>query len=53
MIKKLLNLIINLFSYDCDRRKIEKYLAQSSDLNDLEYRMKELDQRGAYSKFYI
>ena len=53
MIKKLLNQIINVFSYDYDRKKIENYLAKSSDLTDLENRMKELDQQGAYNKFYI
>ena len=53
MIKKLLKQIINVFSYDYDRKKIENYLAQSSDLADLENRMKELDQRGAYNRFYI
>ena len=53
MIKKLLNQIINVFSYDYDRKKIENYLAQSSDHADLENRMKELDRRGAYNRFYI
>ena len=56
MIKKLLKQIINVFSYDYDRKKIENYLAQSSDLADLENRMKELDRRGArdaYNRFYI
>ena len=53
MIKKLLNKIVNVFSYDYDKKQIEKYLAQSSDLTDLENRIKELDQRGAYNKFYI
>ena len=34
-------------------KKIENYLAQSSDLTDLENRMKDLDKQGAYNKFYI
>ena len=53
MIKKLLKQITNLFSFDYDKKKIEKYLAQSTDLADLESRMKELDRSGAYYKFYI
>ena len=53
MIKNLLNKIVNVFSYDYDRRQIENYLAKSSDLNDLEYRIKELDKQGKYNKFYI
>ena len=53
MIKKLLNQFFKTFSYDYDRKKIENYLAQSSDLVDLEYRIKELDQHGAYNRFYI
>ena len=40
-----------IFCYD--RKKIENYLAQSSDLTDLENRMKDLDKQGAYNKFYI
>ena len=53
MIKKLLNHIIYSLSYDYDRKQIEKYLAKSSDLNDLENRIKELDRNGTYNKFYI
>ena len=53
MIKKLLNKIIKIFSFDYDIKQIENYLAQSNDLADLEYKIKELDQRGAYNKFYI
>ena len=53
MIKRLLKQIYNLFSYDHDRKRIEKYLAQSADLADLENRMKELDQSGTYNKYYI
>ena len=53
MIKKLLNQIVSIFSYDFDRQKIENYLAQSNDLVDLENKIKELDQQGAYNRFYI
>tara|TARA_B110000438_G_scaffold301026_1_gene354865 strand:+ start:3985 stop:4203 length:219 start_codon:yes stop_codon:yes gene_type:complete len=53
MIKKLLKNIFSSFTFDYDRKKIESYLAKSSDLADLERRMKELDQRGTYNKFYI
>ena len=52
MIKKLLNQIINLFSNEYDKKKIEGYLSKSSDLADLENRIKELDRCGAYNKFY-
>ena len=51
MIKKLLNQIFSIFTTTNDGRKIERYLAQSSDLADLEYRMKELDQQGTYNRF--
>ena len=53
MIKKLLNKIIIIFSKNYDMKKIEDYLSQSNDLADLENRIKELDERGAYSGFYI
>ena len=53
MIKKLLNQIIDVFSFKKNRKQIEKYLAQSSDLNDLENRIKELDRKGVYNRFYI
>ena len=54
MIKKLLNKIIGSFSYEQKRaNKIERYLAQSKDLADLENRMQELERRGDYNKFYI
>jgi len=53
MIKKLLKQIISKFSYKFDNEKIENYLSQSSDLTDLENRMKELDQLGIYNKLYI
>ena len=53
MIKKLLKNFINIFSYDYDREKIEKYLSNSTDAYDLESRQKELDKNGSYNKFYI
>jgi hypothetical protein len=54
MIKKLLNKFLGTFSYEYNRaNKIENYLAQSKDLADLENRMKELDRKGTYNKFYI
>ena len=53
MIKKLLNQIVNIFSFDHDKKKIEQYLAQSNDLADLENRIKELDRCGAYNRLYI
>ena len=54
MIKKLLNIIIGSFSYEQKRtNQVEKYLAQSKDLADLENRMRELDRRGNYNKLYI
>jgi len=54
MIKKLLNKILGSFSYEQDRtNKIEIYLAQSEDLADLENRIRELDRRGDYNRFYI
>ena len=53
MIKKLLNQLFKVSSYDDDRKVIESYLAKSSDLIDLENRMRELDRQGAYNKFYI
>ena len=53
MIKKLLNKIIIIFSKNYDMNKIEDYLSQSNDLADLENRIKEWGERGAYSGFYI
>ena len=53
MIKKLLDQILKVFSFDYDQKKIEDYLAQSYDLADLENRIRELDRRGSYNKFYI
>jgi signal recognition particle GTPase len=53
MIKKLLRQFFSFFSNRYDKKKIEKYLAESIDLADLENRIKELDKKGAYSKLYI
>lgn len=53
MIKKLLNKLVNVFSYDYDIKKIETYLANSNDLYDLESRQKELEKNGSYNNFYI
>ena len=53
MIKKLLNKINYLFHFKSDNIEIEKYLAKSKDLIDLDQKIRELDRKGAYSKFYI
>jgi len=53
MIKKLLNKINCLSLFKSDSAKIEKYLANSKDLIDLEQKIRELDRKGAYRKFYI
>ena len=54
MTKKLLNKILGMFSLEYNKtNKIEEYLAQSKDLADLENRMRELDRKGTYNRFYI
>ena len=53
MIKKLLKKIFYIFSYDYDRNQIEKYLAQSSNLYDLENRLKEIEKKGVDKRFYL
>ena len=53
MIKKLLNKIINFFSYKYDKKQIETYLSKSVDNYDLEMRQKELDRKGVYNRFFI
>ena len=53
MIKKLLKKINNIFISRRSQNDIEKYLANSIDLIDLEQKMNELDKKGAYCKFYI
>ena len=42
-----------VFSNKCHKNKVEKYLANSFDLYDLDYRQKELDRKGVYNKLYI
>ena len=53
MIKRLLSNIFRSFTFEHDREKIEKYLSQSSNTYDLEQRIRELDQKGKYNKFFI
>jgi hypothetical protein len=53
MIKRLLNKLFRLFTFDYDREKIEKYLSQSSNTYDLEQRIRELDQNNNYNRFYL
>ena len=48
MLKKLLKKIFYVFSYEYDKNQIEKYLAQSTDLYNLENRQRELDRKGTY-----
>ena len=64
MIKKLLNRLNKLISiitkkqssYDYDynfykRDKIEEYLSRSVDTYELEFRIRELDRKGAFNRF--
>ena len=53
MIRKLLNHFFKSFTFDRDRKKIEKYLSESSNTYDLEQRIRELDKKGKYNQFYI
>ena len=53
MIKKLLSKLLRKFSSVHDREIIEKYLSQSSNSYELEQRIRELDQKGIYNKYYI
>ncbi len=53
MIKKLLNNFFKSSTFENDRKKIEKYLSQSSNTYDLEQRIRELEQKGKYNRFYI
>ena len=60
MLKRLLKKIFYVFSYkykkdryEYHRDQIEEYLAQSSDLYDLENRQRELDRKWTYNKLYI
>ena len=49
MIKKLLSNFFKSFTFENDRKKIEKYLSQSSNTYDLEQRIRELEQKGRYN----
>ena len=53
MIKRLLNNFFKLFTFDHDRKNIEKYLSQSSNTYDLEEIIRDLDKKGKYNQFYI
>jgi CRISPR/Cas system CMR-associated protein Cmr5 small subunit len=53
MIKKLLKKLFYVSSYNNKKNHIEQYLAQSKNLYDLENRLKEIDRKGAYNRFYI
>ena len=60
MLKRLLKKIFYVFSYEYkkdryeyNREQIEKYLAQSTDLYDLENRQREIERKGANNRFYI
>ena len=52
MIKKLLKLIFNVFSSDRKKKLIENYLSKSSEIYDLENRIRELDKKGEFNKIY-
>ena len=41
------------FSNKYHKNQVKKFLANSFDLYDLDYRQKELDRKGAYNKLYI
>ena len=41
------------FSNKYHKNQVEKFLANSFDLYDLDYRQKELDRKGSYNKLYI
>ena len=41
------------FSNKYHKNQVEKYLSNSFDLYDLDYRQKELDRKGTYNKLYI
>ena len=53
MIKKLLSKFIRSFTFDHDRECVEKYLAQLSNIYDLEQRIRELDQSKKINQYYI
>ena len=41
------------FSNKYHKNQVKKFLANSFDLYDLDYRQKELDRKGTYNKLYI
>lgn len=53
MIKKLLSKFFRSFTFDYDRERVEKYLAQSSNTYDLEQRIRLLDQSKKTNQYYI
>ena len=52
-LEKLVSAIAKRESSKYHKNQIEKYLANSYDLYDLDYRQKELDRKGTYNKLYI
>ena len=52
MIKRLLNNFFRSLVFDDDKLKIEEYLSKSCNTYDLEQRIRELDKKGKYNKFY-
>ena len=52
MLKKLLKSINKFLSIRSDINKIENYLSKSSNLYDLELKIRELDRTGKYYIFY-
>ena len=53
MIKKLLSKLFKRIAFDDERESIEKYLSQSSNTYDLEQRIRELDHKNKYNRFYL
>ncbi len=53
MIKKLLKFFFRETSYNNKIVKIEKYLSKSSDLYDLEYKIRELDKENKNNQFLV
>ena len=53
MIKKLLSKLFKRIAFDDERESIEKYLSQSSNTYDLEQRIRELDNKNKYNRFYL
>jgi len=52
MIKKLLNYLNKSLSYDSKIEKIEIYLSKSSNIYDLEERIRDLERSGIYNNLY-